>query len=139
MAKLDRLGWAAGIAFTAYGRRIGLRSHKPRLGGVLEQLRRQMQRTAIYPHHGGGAPRGVDQAGQTGHMPNAIFHSGEWHIRRAVENERNAQFGAKTRSQVSIVLDGPLLGLPTGEWRGKNEIARGKIAFRIAGRQREGG
>ncbi len=35
MAKLDRLGWAAGMCFVAYGRRIGIRVNDPDL---LEQL-----------------------------------------------------------------------------------------------------
>ncbi len=35
MEKLDRLGWAAGIAFSAYGLRIGVRVNNPE---VLEQL-----------------------------------------------------------------------------------------------------
>src|SRR5689334_21661481 len=35
MEKLDRLGWAAGIGFVAYGRRIGIRVSAP---DVLERL-----------------------------------------------------------------------------------------------------
>src|SRR5687767_6256454 len=39
MAKLDRLGWAAGLVFTAYGLRIGIRVNcpdvLPRLGACL--------------------------------------------------------------------------------------------------------
>lgn len=35
MAKIDRLGWAAGIGFVAYGVRIGIRVNKPE---VLERL-----------------------------------------------------------------------------------------------------
>src|SRR5687768_9985476 len=37
MAKLDRLGWAAGRAFVAYGVRVGIRTNKPE---VLESLDR---------------------------------------------------------------------------------------------------
>jgi hypothetical protein len=36
MEKLDRLGWAAGLAITAYGVRIGIRVNEP---NVLQQLR----------------------------------------------------------------------------------------------------
>ena len=35
MEKLDRLGWAAGIGFLAYGKRIGIRVSAP---DVLERL-----------------------------------------------------------------------------------------------------
>lgn len=35
MAKIDRLGWAAGMCFVAYGRRIGIRVNNPE---VLERL-----------------------------------------------------------------------------------------------------
>lgn len=35
MAKLDRLGWAAGMAFTAYGVRVGVRVNR---AGVLDRL-----------------------------------------------------------------------------------------------------
>ena len=35
MAKLDRLGWAAGISFESYGARIGVRVNDP---AVLERL-----------------------------------------------------------------------------------------------------
>ena len=39
MAKLDRLGWAAGTALTAYGVRVGVRVDDPRvLGHVAERL-----------------------------------------------------------------------------------------------------
>jgi hypothetical protein len=39
MAKLDRLGWAAGMALTAYGVRVGVRADDPRaLGSVAERL-----------------------------------------------------------------------------------------------------
>jgi hypothetical protein len=36
MAKIDRLGWAEGISFYAYGLRIGVRTNKP---GFLDQVR----------------------------------------------------------------------------------------------------
>ena len=36
MEKLDRLGWAAGLAFTAYGVSVGVRVSDP---GVLERVR----------------------------------------------------------------------------------------------------
>jgi hypothetical protein len=32
MAKLDRLGWAAGLSLTAYGRSIGIRFNEPNVG-----------------------------------------------------------------------------------------------------------
>src|SRR5437763_17171776 len=35
MAKIDRLGWAAGFAIESYGARVGVRVNDP---GVLEQL-----------------------------------------------------------------------------------------------------
>ena len=39
MEKLDRLGWAAGLAFTAYGRRIGVRVNRPEaLDQVVQRL-----------------------------------------------------------------------------------------------------
>src|SRR5918997_5388750 len=39
MAKLDRLGWAAGIAFTAYGVKVGVRVSDPAaLAAVVERL-----------------------------------------------------------------------------------------------------
>src|SRR5262245_64722701 len=37
MAKLDRLGWAAGVAFVAHGVRVGIRTNRP---DVLEGLQR---------------------------------------------------------------------------------------------------
>src|SRR4051812_18047419 len=36
MAKIDRLGWAAGISFVSYGVRIGIRTNQPE---VLKQVR----------------------------------------------------------------------------------------------------
>src|SRR5436853_4703823 len=39
MLKLDRLGWADGIAFTSYGLRVGVRvSHRKALPYVLDRL-----------------------------------------------------------------------------------------------------
>lgn len=39
MEKIDRLGWAAGLAFTAYGRRIGVRVNNPE---ALERVPRHL-------------------------------------------------------------------------------------------------
>lgn len=39
MEKVDRLGWAAGIAFTSYGVRIGIRANEPR---ILDQLQKYL-------------------------------------------------------------------------------------------------
>ena len=39
MDKIDRLGWAAGISFTAYGSRIGIRVNEP---DALDQLARRL-------------------------------------------------------------------------------------------------
>ena len=37
MAKIDRLGWAAGVAFDAYGTRIGVRTNEPDVLARLEE------------------------------------------------------------------------------------------------------
>jgi hypothetical protein len=39
MEKIDRLGWAAGISFTAYGRRVGVRVNRPE---VMERILRHL-------------------------------------------------------------------------------------------------
>ena len=38
MKKIDRLGWAAGISFVSYGRRIGIRTNDPKIVDRLTEL-----------------------------------------------------------------------------------------------------
>src|SRR5262249_1692380 len=53
MQKLDRLGWAAGISFTAFGARIGIRVSEPE---ILKRLPEYLP-----PSGKPSAARGVDQ------------------------------------------------------------------------------
>ena len=110
---------ACDVAVGTVARRVG--GAEDRDAGFAERGG-QVQRTAIHADHGGGAPRGVDQAGQARVVWNAT--SAARSRRRTVEHQRDAEFVAQPRRQRAVVRHRPLLGAPSGQRRGQHEIAR---------------
>src|ERR1035441_2247924 len=69
----------------------------------------------LAPADGGGAARGVDESGERGTVHQGRLHVVEGSAGRAVENQRDAAFLEQARGQSAVMIEGPLLGRPTGE------------------------
>ena len=105
----------------------------------LLQSRGQVQRTAVHTHDRHCSPRRIDQTRQARRMTASAFDARQdaGAIRRSIDYQRNPKHPSEPPRQLGVRFERPLLGSPTRQRAGQNEVATGQWLLGLASRKWE--